>query len=67
MDAIFWLIPIAIFVLIIAIGAFIWAIKSEQFDDLESPAVKILFDDDLQQIEITKNTKSDDVENKKSQ
>ena len=30
----------------IAIGAFIWAVKSGQFEDLQGPAHRILMDDD---------------------
>ena len=40
------LIPLAIVVLIIAIAAFIWAVKSGQFEDMEGPAHRILMDDD---------------------
>ncbi len=46
MDSILFLIPISIIFLTIAIIALVWNIKSGQFDDLESPAHKILFDDD---------------------
>ncbi|NVK87120.1 MAG: cbb3-type cytochrome oxidase assembly protein CcoS [Gammaproteobacteria bacterium] len=46
MDIMFWLIPVAIFILVVAVSAFIWAVKSDQYSDLESPAYKILFDDD---------------------
>ncbi len=31
----------------IAIGVFFWAVKSNQFDDLERQGYNILFDDDL--------------------
>ncbi len=46
MEIMYWLIPVAIMLLAIAIAAFIWAVKSDQYSDLESPAYKILFDDD---------------------
>jgi len=45
-DILYWLIPVAIFLLTIAIVAFVYAVKSDQYSDLESPAYKILFDDD---------------------
>jgi cbb3-type cytochrome oxidase maturation protein len=32
--------------LIAAVAAFFWAVRSGQFDDLESPAWRILLDDD---------------------
>ena len=34
-----------IFVLV-AVGIFFWAVKSDQFDDLEKQSVSILFEDD---------------------
>jgi len=29
-----------------AVWAFIWAVRKGQFDDLETPAVRVLFDDE---------------------
>lgn len=46
MDIIYLLIPIAIILASVAIWAFFWSVKQGQFDDLESPAHRILFDDD---------------------
>lgn len=46
MDIIFLLIPIAIILVSCAIWAFFWSVNSGQFDDLESPAHSILFEDD---------------------
>ena len=46
MDVIYWLIPLSIAILILAIAIFFWAVKSGQFQDLDSPAVDILLDDD---------------------
>lgn len=46
MSIIYVLIPIAILFVIIAIGIFFWAVKSEQFSDLNKQGHSILFDDD---------------------
>ena len=46
MDVIYLLIPIAIVLVCIAVGVFLWAVKSDQFEDMEGPAHSILFDDD---------------------
>jgi cbb3-type cytochrome oxidase maturation protein len=46
MNAIYALIPLSIILLALAIWAFNWAVKSQQFDDLERPGSDILFDDD---------------------
>ena len=46
MYIIYLLIPIALVLIGIGIAAFLWAVKSDQFEDLEGPAHRILFDDD---------------------
>jgi cbb3-type cytochrome oxidase maturation protein len=45
-EAIFVLLPLALLIAAIAVGFFIWAARTGQFDDLETPAVRILFDDE---------------------
>lgn len=46
MDAIVFLMPIALFMGFIALAAFIWNLRSGQFDDLEGAKYRILIDDD---------------------
>ena len=46
METIFVLLPLALLIAAIAVGFFIWAAKTGQFDDLETPAIRILFDDE---------------------
>lgn len=46
MTIIFVLIPLGLMLLALAIWAFFWAAGSGQFDDLDSPAWRILLDDD---------------------
>ena len=46
MNIIFVLIPLGLVLLGAAVLAFFWAVRSGQFDDLESPAWRILMDDD---------------------
>jgi cbb3-type cytochrome oxidase maturation protein len=48
MSIIYVLIPIAMLFVAIAVAVFFWAVKSEQFDDLDRQSVSILFDDDVQ-------------------
>jgi cbb3-type cytochrome oxidase maturation protein len=43
---IFYLIPLGLVLLALAVAAFFWAVRSGQFDDLETPAWRILLDDD---------------------
>ncbi|GLT19966.1 cytochrome oxidase maturation protein Cbb3 [Vibrio zhanjiangensis] len=46
MESLYILIPIAIVLVCIAIAIFIWAVKSEQFEDLERQGHSILFEDE---------------------
>lgn len=45
MDVLFFAIPIALFISLIAVWAFVYQVRSGQFDDLETPPLRILFDD----------------------
>ncbi|MDT8450905.1 MAG: cbb3-type cytochrome oxidase assembly protein CcoS [Wenzhouxiangellaceae bacterium] len=46
MKAIYILIPLSLVLLGIAIWAFFWAVRNDQFDDLDTPALDILDDDE---------------------
>ncbi|GGD52654.1 cbb3-type cytochrome oxidase assembly protein CcoS [Lacimicrobium alkaliphilum] len=46
MSILYFLIPIAIFLVIIAVVVFFWAVKSGQFEDLERHGTSILFEED---------------------
>lgn len=50
-----WVLVILMFfsllVALIFLGAFIWAVKSGQFDDKYTPSVRILLDDELKKSE----------------
>ena len=46
MDVLLWLIPAALGLGLLGLVAFLWALKSGQFDDLDGAANRILFDDD---------------------
>ncbi|BAJ02136.1 cbb3-type cytochrome oxidase assembly protein CcoS [Shewanella violacea] len=66
MSIIYVLIPIAMLFVLIAICIFFWAVKSEQFDDLDRQSVSILFDDDKPVSTETKNTESKNTESNDS-
>jgi cbb3-type cytochrome oxidase maturation protein len=40
------LIPLSLVLLGLGIAAFFWAVRNDQFEDMDSPAWKILLDDD---------------------
>lgn len=46
MEILYLLIPMAVVVAAVAVGFFVWTVKSGQYDDLEGPAHRILMDDD---------------------
>ncbi|KAF1694826.1 cbb3-type cytochrome oxidase assembly protein CcoS [Pseudoxanthomonas jiangsuensis] len=46
MSILLMLIPISLVLLGLAVAAFVWAVKRGQFDDLDTPALDILEDND---------------------
>ncbi len=46
MSVLAYLIPIALFLGLLGLAAFLWALRSGQFDDLDGAAHRILLDDD---------------------
>ena len=46
MSILYVLIPLALILLGLAVWAFFWAVGSGQFDDLDTPAVRIVLADD---------------------
>lgn len=46
MTILYVLIPLALVILGVAVWAFFWAVGSGQFDDLDTPAMRIILDDD---------------------
>ncbi len=61
MNSLFIMIPVTLLMLLIALAAWVWSVKSGQMDDLEREASRILFDDDLEEYSTdkTKNSGSD--------
>lgn len=46
MDVLIYLIPVALVLGLVALFAFMWSLKSGQFEDMEGAANRILFDDE---------------------
>ena len=46
MDVLIYLIPIALFMGLIGLGAFLWSLRSGQFEDLDGAAMRMLIDDE---------------------
>lgn len=64
MTSLYLLIPIAIVFVCIAVGIFLWAVRTEQFEDLERRGYDILFDED--EPEAKKATKTTSPEDDKA-
>ena len=47
MDSLYILIPVTFVLLGIAVAAYLWAVRSGQFEDLDREAHRILFEDDV--------------------
>ena len=45
MNIVFWLIPLGLGLLGIAVWAFVWAVNHDQFEDLDRAAQSVLFED----------------------
>ncbi len=45
MNIIYVLIPLSIVLMVLALVFFFWAVKNGQFDDLDTPALDVLDDD----------------------
>lgn len=48
MNILLLLIPLSLMLLAVAIGAFVWAVRRGQFDDLDAAAIDILVDDAIE-------------------
>ena len=46
MNILYLLIPLALLLLGLAVWAFFWAVGAGQFDDLDTPAMRVVMDDD---------------------
>ncbi|WP_111979667.1 cbb3-type cytochrome oxidase assembly protein CcoS [Algibacillus agarilyticus] len=63
MNVIYVLIPIAIVIILIAIAVFFWAVKSEQFEDLDRQGHSILFDEEPDQANKNNEQRKDQPSN----
>lgn len=57
MNIFYLLIGVSLFAALIFLGAFIWAVRSGQFDDNETPSMRVLFDDETTEAEIKEEQK----------
>jgi cbb3-type cytochrome oxidase maturation protein len=46
MNVLYFLVPLAILLAGAGVGAFLWAVRHGQFDDVDTPALRMLLDDE---------------------
>lgn len=46
MNILYLVVPLALLIVFVAVIAFVWAGRTGQFDDLETPALRVLHDDE---------------------
>ena len=49
MTVLLFLIPAALSLALMALAAFLWSVKSRQYDDLSGASLRVLTDDDLKE------------------
>ncbi|GAA5315590.1 MAG: hypothetical protein AseanaTS_07950 [Candidatus Pelagadaptatus aseana] len=54
MESLYLLVPVALVFVVIAVKILFWAVNSGQYDDLDTEAHRILFDDDHPPVEGSK-------------
>ena len=59
MNIIYVLIPLSVVLMVLAIAFFFWAVRNDQFDDLDTPALDILDDDENEEQEPSKRAKEE--------
>lgn len=45
MDIVFVLLPLSLLLAVVGLAGFLWASKTRQFDNLDSEAIKVVFED----------------------
>jgi cbb3-type cytochrome oxidase maturation protein len=46
MEIVFILVPVSLLIVVVALWAFVWSVRNDQYDDLDKEAYRILFDED---------------------
>lgn len=51
MSVIYILLPLGLVIVAVAVCAFVWAARRGQFDDMETPAMRVVLEDDAAPLE----------------
>lgn len=66
MNIFYLLIGVSLFAALIFLGLFIWNVRSGQYDDNETPAIRMLFDDDAPEDLVEEKIEKEKIENSKA-
>lgn len=64
MNIFYLLIGVSLLAALIFLAAFIWAVRTGQFDDNETPAIRVLFDDDAPSEDAEENENENESDKK---
>ena len=48
MSVLYFLVPLALLLAGIGVAAFVWSVRNGQFDDVDTPGVRVLLEDELE-------------------
>lgn len=46
MSVLFLVVPLALIIVAVGLGGYLWAVRDGQMDDLETPGLRVIRDDD---------------------
>lgn len=46
MSVLFLVVPLALVIVALSVGAYLWAVRDGQMDDLETPGLRVIRDDE---------------------
>jgi len=61
MSVVYIALPLSLLLVLAAVAAFVWSLRSGQLDDLETPSVRLLMDDE--EMERSRNDRQEEERN----
>lgn len=49
MNVLYFLVPLALLLAGVGVAAFVWSVRTGQFDDVDTPGVRVLLEDELEE------------------
>lgn len=49
MNVLYFLVPLALLLAGVGVAAFVWSVRSGQFDDVQTPGMRVLLEDELEE------------------